>query len=233
VSITPELAKDVLRHVVQRLGELSEQLVFLGGATTGLLITDSAITASRVTTDLDCIVEATSRTAYYNIELELASLGIFPQPEGPLCRFRVDDIDLDIMPTSGSILGFTNKWYPEAFKTATTRDLGEGVSARVVAPYCFVATKLEAFEDRGKEDYLASHDLEDLITVVNGRPELSEELRAHASHEMRAHVAARLTAYLKQERFLDAIDGHLPPDAGNQLRREVVLMRLRALAGLA
>lgn len=48
------------------------------------------------------------------------------------------------------------------------------ITDKAAAPY-FCATKLEAFGGRGKNDYLASHDLEDLITVVDGRPELLED----------------------------------------------------------
>jgi hypothetical protein len=40
----------------------------------------------------------------------------------------------------------------------------------------FVATKFEAFHGRGNNDHLASHDLEDIITVVDGRPELMGNL---------------------------------------------------------
>jgi hypothetical protein len=49
---------------------------------------------------------------------------------------------------------------------------------RVVTSVYFCATKLEAFAGRGKNDYQTSHDLDDLMAVVDGRAELIEEIRA-------------------------------------------------------
>jgi hypothetical protein len=46
----------------------------------------------------------------------------------------------------------------------------------ITAPY-FLATKLEAFQSRGKGDVFASHDLEDVIAVIDGRPAITEETK--------------------------------------------------------
>lgn len=43
--------------VASRLGPLREQVVFLGGATTALLVTDPAAPAPRPTKDVDVIIE--------------------------------------------------------------------------------------------------------------------------------------------------------------------------------
>jgi hypothetical protein len=64
----------------------------------------------------------------------------------------------------------TNPWYPEAVKTSTRVRLSDRVEVRVISGPTFVATKLEAFISRGGGDILSSHDLEDILTVVDGRP---------------------------------------------------------------
>lgn len=69
------------------------------------------------------------------------------------------------------MLGFSNRWYPTAIETAQTLSIA-GHDVRVVTPALFVATKLEAFHGRGRDDIFASHDLEDIIAVVDGRPEI-------------------------------------------------------------
>ena len=92
----------------------------------------------------------------------------------------------------------------------------------------FVATKLEAFSDRGHGDYLASHDLEDIVTVVDGRPELVDEVRSGPS-EVRDYVRDRLGLLLADEGFVTALPGHLPGDAGSQARLPLLLERLRSL----
>src|ERR1700682_5225818 len=48
---------------------------------------------------------------------------------------------------------------------------------RVVTAAFFVATKLEAFKGRGKGDFFGSRDLEDLISVVDGRATLVAEIQ--------------------------------------------------------
>lgn len=55
----------MIRHVGARLGHLRDRVVFLGGAATALLITDSAALDVRVTIDVDVIVEIPSRGDYY------------------------------------------------------------------------------------------------------------------------------------------------------------------------
>ena len=54
----------------------------------------------------------------------------------------------------------------------------------------FCATKLDAFAGRGKGDYQSSHDLEDLIAVVDGRVELVREIHA-GSNDVRTYIAFR------------------------------------------
>jgi len=40
---------------------------------------------------------------------------------------------------------------------------------------------MEAFADRGHGDFLASHDLEDITTIVDGRSELADEAAVAAA----------------------------------------------------
>jgi predicted nucleotidyltransferase len=173
----------------------------------------------------------TTRLHYYRLEEQLRAQGFRNDTrEGaPVCRWLKDDLVLDVMPTDGSIIGFSNRWYSEAFSHARTFPLSNEVTIRVVtAPY-FLATKLEAFRDRGQNDYLASRDLEDIITVVDGREELLREV-AGSSLELRSFIAEEIQALLNTELFLDALPGHMLPDAASQQRVDLVLDRLRVLA---
>jgi hypothetical protein len=103
----------MIRHVAARLGHLRERVVFLGGAATALLITDSAAPDVRVTIDVDVIVEIASRSDYYLLAESLRAAGFSEDTrEGaPICRWIVDGVAVDIMPTVSEILGFSNKWY--------------------------------------------------------------------------------------------------------------------------
>ena len=120
------------------------------------------------------------------------------------------------MPTNPKVLGFSNRWYKAAIAHASTI-MFEGLELRVVtAPY-FLATKIDAFKGRGREDYHASKDLEDIITVIDGRPTLLDEVR-DSDEEVRSAISGENRNASRQGEFLDALPGHVPPDASSQAR---------------
>jgi len=166
---------EILTIVAKQLDSLLHEVVFCGGCATSLLITDSAIPDVRHTTDVDMIVDIVTRKKYYALEERLQKLG-FSHPLGeknvPVCRWKIGEIDVDIMPTDEKILGFSNRWYKDAIKEAQNISLTDEITIKLLtAPY-FLATKLEAFYGRGKGDYLGSQDLEDILTIIDGRVEL-------------------------------------------------------------
>jgi hypothetical protein len=223
-----------LCRIAGRLGSLRERVVFLGGASVGLLVTDPAAPPLRTTKDVDAIIEV-GTTVEYSVQLrdELLALGLREDvsPDAPLCRWIADDIILDLMPTNSGVLGFTNRWYREAMDTAVERVLPTGVSVRIVTAPCFLATKLDAFDGRGGGDYALSHDLEDLIAVVDGRPELVAEVGA-AAPSLRSFIGTRIANLLADARFVDALPGHLPGDPASQRRVPLLLERLTRLSSL-
>ena len=118
---------------------------------------------------------------------------------------------LGFMPLDAKILGFSNLWYKPALDSAVVHELEIGLHVRVVTAVYFCVTKLEAFAGRGKNDYQSSHDLEDLLGVVDGRAELVEEISAGAEG-VRAYIAAELRKLLATREFLDALPGYLLPN---------------------
>jgi hypothetical protein len=80
--------------------------------------------------------------------------------------------------------------------------------------------------------YFASHDLEDIITVVDGRPSLLAEVQASES-KLRAYLGEAVAMLLSQSRFLDALPGFLPPDAANQARISQLTRNLSELSRLS
>ena len=135
------------------------------------------------------------------------------------------------MPTHASVLGFTNQWYRPAVENAQLIRLGRHPTRIITAPY-FLATKLEAFRGRGKNDHRMSHDLEDVITVVNGRPELAGEVSKSAA-DLRQYLSAELRSLLANRAFRDALPGHLLPDAASQQRVTIVLDRIQQIIDLS
>ena len=219
---------EYLLLIADALGDLRNDVIFVGGSTAGLLLTDPVAASIRATKDVDAIVEAATLQQYYELENRLPAAGFVRDVNSDvICRWRhrASGVLFDLMPIDPEILGFSNRWYPEAARTAVRVRLSARIEIRMIAAPAFVATKLQAFLDRGAGDFLASHDLEDVLNVVDGRPSLVEELRL-ASPELRQFVRESLSALLSEPRFEDYLPGLL----ADQDRASIVLDRLKTLA---
>ena len=95
---------------------------------------------------------------------------------GIICRYRVQGIIVDVIPTNEDILGFTNRWYAEGFKHAMDIRLDQECEIRILQPHYFLATKIEAFKNRGGGDGRMSSDFEDIIFVLNNRRAIWDEM---------------------------------------------------------
>lgn len=223
----PNLAQ--LIAATERLRPLLDQIAFVGGCVTGLLLTDPAAAPVRPTFDVDAIVEIGSYAEFILLEARLRDLGFREShAEGsPICRWLSGDLILDLMPTDSSILGFSSIWYRPAFENSQRIQLGENEIRLITAPY-FLATKLEAFHGRGRADFRLSHDLEDIVTVVDGRVELVSEVRA-APADLQKYLTREFGALLSNRDFLDALPGHLLPDSASQQRIGLVMKRMQQL----
>lgn len=132
------------------------------------------------------------------------------------------------MPIDKTVLGFANQWYPLAFETARPFVLPNRSTIQLITAPLFVATKLEAFASRGNGDYYASHDLEDVIALADGRPELSEEASS-SPLSVRQFIRDSLQMLLDDSAFVDAIPAHVSYDALAADRTRIVEQRLRSL----
>ncbi len=225
---------EMIRAAAERLGDLREDVAFLGGAVVGLLVTDPAARAPRPTDVVDIVVEVASRLEYNELEQRLRFLGFENAMEGPVCRFQHSEIVLDVMPTLKEVLGFGNEWYTAALEKSEWRNLGAGVTGRIItAPY-FLATKLAAFESPDREgsmDYRASRDFEDIVTVVDGRPNVIDEVR-NAESELRNFLRDRMAKHAKSTYFVEGVAAHLDIDTASQKRATKVVEQLKSLTEL-
>ena len=135
------------------------------------------------------------------------------------------------MPVDPDILGFSNRWYGEAYETARLCYLPSGETIKLISPILFLATKLEAFHERGNEDFGVSHDMEDILTVVDGRRELIDEL-ATVPDYVKEYLREEFDTLLSRPDFVSSITWHLAGDAANQARAGEIIRRLRAIAEL-
>jgi hypothetical protein len=78
-------------------------------------------------------------------------------------------------------------------------------------------------------DYYASHDLEDLITVIDGREKIVDEIAA-ADPALCNFVSKAMAALVAAEDFMEALPGHLPADAASQGRLAGLRRKLTEIA---
>lgn len=218
----------ILTSAANSLGELTNDLVFLGGCATGLLITDPAAPEIRVTRDVDAIAQITTRMEYYQLADQLRACGFHESQEdgAPLCRWENAEVILDVMPTNENILGFSNPWYEGAIQTAEMVSLPTGETIKLASPAYFLATKLAAFYGRGRGDFLMSHDIEDIVAVLDGRPEIVMDIQG-ADNKVRQYLSEQFTVLLNSRDFVEAITGHLPADSASQKRVSLLVERIR------
>jgi hypothetical protein len=229
----------LLEIVAARLGKpMLDKLVFVGGSVAGLLITDPILPAIRPTDDVDLVVQVTGRQGFYALEDDLRTLGFVNDMgrDAPICRWRCNGIMVDVVPSDKAILGFANRWYPLGLQTAQPVTLPSGIEITVINAPCFCATKLEAFADRGntsagEPDFLGSHDLGDLIAVVDGRATLLLEIQ-QSDPDLRSYLAQRASQLVNNPKFMRSIDGHLQPDIVSQLRVPGIKTTFQAIAAL-
>ena len=233
IASDPNVAKVEL--IAKALGPLRERLVLVGGCAAGLLFTDPAAAPARVTYDVDLLAEVAALSGYHQLEKEFSRFGFTRDlsKDAPICRWRwrLGELEVDLMSTDSSILGFSNRWYPLALETARSLVLPSGTAIRLNSAPAFMATKFVAFADRGNGDFLASHDLEDIINLIDGRPESLDEV-AQSPADLRAYLAAECRALLGTPAFHDGLQGLIAPNALHGAQVEKVTRRLRELAGI-
>jgi predicted nucleotidyltransferase len=185
----------------------------------------------RATLDVDLVVSVSALGAYHGIEKELSRLGFKRDmaAEAPICRWRYRGLEVDVMPTDAGILGFANRWYPLAVSSAQLFTLPQGDNIRLIAAPVFIATKFEAYADRGSGDLLASHDLEDIVNVIDGRPSLLGEIET-SPVELRKYLAQRCANLLATPLFADYLPGLIASGEDQAERADLVYRRIQAIA---
>ncbi len=219
---------NMLETVARALGDdLLERVVFVGGCATGLLITDDfAKEEVRYTDDVDLIIDLIGYAQWAEFQDQLSDKGFrISMEDDVICRMRLGELKVDFMPDDKEILGFTNIWYAKAIENAQSYSLTDDLEIRLVSPPFFVATKLEAYLGRGNDDPMLSHDLEDILNLVDGREELVEEIR-ETDEGVRSYIIEHIGKLQGHRDFEYAVQGNF---RGNTGRAELIYERLEAM----
>lgn len=197
-----------IKAVANALGALNEKIVFVGGATVSLY-PDRQVFEVRPTDDVDVIVELLNYQNRTGLEERLRSIGFAHDIEsGIVCRYRIQGIIVDIIPTNDSSIGFSNRWYPEGFIEAIDYAIDDQCAVKILSAPYFLATKFEAFKGRGRGDGRTSQDFEDIIYVLENRESIWEEMN-HVGKEVRDYLRMEFQNLLANANHFEWIDAHV------------------------
>lgn len=222
----------LIESVAHGLGaELLAEVAFVGGCTTAMLVTDSAVLDDiRFTDDVDLVIELAGISAWQGLTERLAAKGFRITGEDEVnCRFRYNDIIVDVMPSDAEVLGYANRWFVEGLAKADGFKLPSGTVIQIFRPAHFLATKLEAFNGRGRGDPYHK-DVEDIVIVIDGRTELLDEVR-QADPGLREFIAGGIQKLVA----LDGIDYVIQSSGSvvaNPERGQVIYGRMKELCKL-
>lgn len=211
----------LLEEAAVKLAPFLQEIVFVGGVTLGLLITDKASAPIRATNDVDVIAEIITYSDYIAFSERLREEDFTEDMgEEPLaCRWHHGGLILDVLALKEEVLGYTNIWYESALKNAVSIPLPSGQTIRVITAPFFLGTKMEAFRRRGSMDFLASHDLEDFVAVIEGRNTIIQEI-ANSPQDLRDYLSEAAKTLIADSRFLDVLPGFVLDDGRVPLIRE-------------
>jgi hypothetical protein len=198
-----------LKAVAAALSDLEDEIVFVGGATLSLYVPQPELTTIRVTDDIEVVIELISTAEFYLLQERLISLGFRHDTHAPIIsRYLYQGLKVDFMPADPAILGFTNRWYKEGIQQKIKVNLDADSAIFIFSTPYFLASKMEAFLERGKGDLFASHDLEDIIYLLDHQPAIKEEI-ANAPVIIKAYLLDHFRKLLKQPLFAEAVLGHV------------------------
>jgi predicted nucleotidyltransferase len=218
--------------VARALGpDLLQEAAFVGGCTTGLLLTDAfSREAVRYTDDVDLIINVVGYARWAAFQERLRARGFREAMDEKVnCRMRLGELQVDFMPDDENILGFSNRWYAAGLAAAQPHDLAQDLTIRLLTPPFFVATKLEAYLGRGNDDPQGSHDMEDILTLFDGREEIVREIAA-ADKDLRTFIAHQIGLLLANDDFDYAVQ---TAARGDRDRQMLIYERLEAVRDLA
>ena len=185
-----------IKAVANALDNLNEKIVFVGGATISFY-PDRPVFDVRPTDDVDVIIEILNYTDRAELEEKLRSIGFSHDIEsGVICRYRIQGILVDIMPTNDASIGFTNIWYPDGYAHAVNYEIDELSKVKILSAPYFIATKLEAHKDRGRNDGRTSQDFEDIIYVLENREAIWKEIN-NSSESLKNYLLLEFRSLLK------------------------------------
>lgn len=223
---TKKQSIEAIKIIVGTLGDLNDQVIYVGGAVAALYADEPGAPEIRPTKDVDIVIEVASEMELETFRQKLAERGFyFAKDAKIMCRFKYNNIFLDVMATKEIGWAPANPWFKGGFDHAEIHKLGD-VTIKIMPVAYFLAAKFTAFKDRGT-DPRTSHDFEDIIYVLDNRTTLVEDISG-SEEKVKMFLLSEFKILLKDASLKEAILAHLEP-ATQTRRYEFLKQKLEAI----
>jgi hypothetical protein len=118
-------------------------------------------------------------------------------------------------------MGFgASQWFERGFESAKTYELPNNRLIWAFDALHLIAAKIEAYRDRGGDDWMTSRDVEDIVTVLDGRGSIFEELDEDG--EVQKFIREWMSSFSEDELF-EVLGTHLGDYArGGYLHEQLI-----------
>lgn len=220
----------MLQTVANGLGELKDEMVFVGGVVAELYADNPAASEIRPTLDVDCVIEIRSRLQFAKMEENLRARGFKNDTSAgaPICRWIYKDVKVDVMPTDSDVLGFSNRWYEEGIEIKIQKTLPDGTEVFVFPPEYYLAAKFEAHNSRGGNDLRQSHDFEDIIYILDNCSNILDNI-SDSNPSVKEYLKSECQKLLENPNITEGIETALPYGSGEE-SGDILGMIIREIA---
>lgn len=213
----------IVEKVASALGELNDEVIYVGGAIISLYVTDEGAEQPRPTKDIDISVQISTYSQMDQLRVKLAAKNIHPAPtETIMYRYSYEGIIIDFIPYEETPLGPTNRWLKPGFEKAHPAKIGDA-EIKILPVSLFLATKWEAFNSRGGDPRI-SHDFEDIIYVIDNNLNLVDDV-IKAENDVQEFLKGMSNEILSHSSRNEIIECHINPYTMEE-RRKVIINKL-------
>lgn len=199
------------QKLAKTLGKLNAEVVYVGGAMVSFYIDDVTADDVRPTKDLDITLEIHTLGELESLREALIKKGLRQSSEDKvICRFRLDDIKVDVMSTKEVGWAPANRWFAPGFERRYQLMLDEMEISLMPLPY-FLASKFDAFFNRGSKDPRTSHDFEDIVYILTYTSDLTQKIM-EAEDSVRNYLKESFGKIESNKLYQEAIVGNLYAD---------------------
>jgi hypothetical protein len=219
----------IVEKVALALGELNNEMLYIGGAVVCLYVTDEGAELPRPTKDIDISVKIKTYAQMDRLREKLATKNIYPAPtENVIYRYCYEDILIDFIPYDETPLGPTNSWLKPGFEKACPVKIGEA-EIKILPVSLFLAAKWETFKSRGNDPRF-SHDFEDIIYIIDNNLNLVDDIK-DADKKVQCFLKEMSNEILSHPSCSEIIECHLNPFTLEE-RKNLIIHKLKKILEL-